>query len=404
LQDIMASNDGRCAILSAEGGIFDMMAGMYSGKPNLNVYLKGHAGDDIRVDRKGNAEDGTPEGSLIRNAALTVGVMVQPSVLSGLMQSRAFVGRGIPQRFLYSLPPGRVGEREVDTADVPDDVLRAYTEAVFAMGRWRPQTDTDGMVQAHSLELTDGARKAISSYELELDRRCAKGKGDLHSMSEWAGKLHGQVTRVAALLHLMEYVDHPTPWGTPISRDTMEKAIIFGAYAVEHARAAHQEMGSDPGEERAKKILDWVVGRGLRSFSRRDCQAGIWDCRKMPELEEALKVLVDRGYVRLKRVQGKTNRAKEVYEVNPAAFVADTVAATGEPYYSPVAEGGGLEEDVIPYQGLLPAHDPEPAADDETGIGDDDTVLCQDTDGNWMYGKREEVISEEVDWIDKPGW
>ena len=44
---------GRLAIVSAEGGIFEQIAGRYSksGMPNLDVFLKGHAGDDIRVDR-----------------------------------------------------------------------------------------------------------------------------------------------------------------------------------------------------------------------------------------------------------------------------------------------------------------------------------------------------------------
>jgi len=53
LGNLMAENDGRMAILSAEGGIFDMMAGRYSnGIPNLDIYLKGHAGDALRIERR----------------------------------------------------------------------------------------------------------------------------------------------------------------------------------------------------------------------------------------------------------------------------------------------------------------------------------------------------------------
>ena len=41
--------------MSAEGGVFDLMAGRYSatGMPNFEVFLKGHAGDTIIVDRVG---------------------------------------------------------------------------------------------------------------------------------------------------------------------------------------------------------------------------------------------------------------------------------------------------------------------------------------------------------------
>ena len=50
---LLAEQGGRLAVLSAEGGIFATMAGRYSGGvPSLEVFLKGHAGDLLRVDRK----------------------------------------------------------------------------------------------------------------------------------------------------------------------------------------------------------------------------------------------------------------------------------------------------------------------------------------------------------------
>ena len=42
---LLAEQDGRLAVLSAEGGIFTTIAGRYSTAPNLKVFLKGHAGD-----------------------------------------------------------------------------------------------------------------------------------------------------------------------------------------------------------------------------------------------------------------------------------------------------------------------------------------------------------------------
>ena len=48
-----AGGQGRMAILSPEGDVFDIMAGRYkqNAGPNLGVYLKGHAGDPLNVDR-----------------------------------------------------------------------------------------------------------------------------------------------------------------------------------------------------------------------------------------------------------------------------------------------------------------------------------------------------------------
>ena len=53
LATLLHHNAGRMAVMSPEGDVFDMMAGRY-GKTGANcfaVYLRGHAGDDLRVDR-----------------------------------------------------------------------------------------------------------------------------------------------------------------------------------------------------------------------------------------------------------------------------------------------------------------------------------------------------------------
>ena len=51
---LMATHGGRIAVLSAEGDVFATLTGTrYSAAPNLGVFLKGHAGDKIQVDRKG---------------------------------------------------------------------------------------------------------------------------------------------------------------------------------------------------------------------------------------------------------------------------------------------------------------------------------------------------------------
>ena len=50
---MLAEQGGRIASMSPEGGVFDLMAGLYSksGMPQFGVYLIGHAGDNLRVDR-----------------------------------------------------------------------------------------------------------------------------------------------------------------------------------------------------------------------------------------------------------------------------------------------------------------------------------------------------------------
>lgn len=57
LVSILAENDGKTAIFSTEGGIFDMLKGIYTKYVNIDVFLKSYSGDPIRVDRIGRASD-----------------------------------------------------------------------------------------------------------------------------------------------------------------------------------------------------------------------------------------------------------------------------------------------------------------------------------------------------------
>jgi hypothetical protein len=119
---LLAQNDGRLAILSPEGGLFDLIAGRYSstGAPNLDHYLKGHAGDPIMVDRVSRA------GEIIPRPALTVGLAVQPEVLRNLMARPGFHGRGLLARFLYSVPTPHLGTRDVDAPPLPETIRTNY--------------------------------------------------------------------------------------------------------------------------------------------------------------------------------------------------------------------------------------------------------------------------------------
>lgn len=79
LTSVLVDNNGTAAVVSAESGIFDMLAGIYTKNVNIDVFLKSHSGDDIRVDRIGR-NSGT-----IFHPALIVLLALQPSVLSGMM-------------------------------------------------------------------------------------------------------------------------------------------------------------------------------------------------------------------------------------------------------------------------------------------------------------------------------
>ena len=87
LTTLLSENNGVMAVISAEGSIFDIIAGRYNSKINLDVWLKGHSGDEIRVDRKNRMVE------YISNPRLTT-VLAIPTSRIG---HRVFVSQGIPQ-------------------------------------------------------------------------------------------------------------------------------------------------------------------------------------------------------------------------------------------------------------------------------------------------------------------
>ena len=117
LASMISENDGRAAIFSPEGGIFDLLKGMYTRYVNIDVFLKGYSGDPIRVDRIGR------ESETIYNPVLTVMFMAQPSVLAGVMENGNFRGRGLTARFLYCVPESNVGHRKYRSMPIPEKSL-----------------------------------------------------------------------------------------------------------------------------------------------------------------------------------------------------------------------------------------------------------------------------------------
>src|SRR6266700_4577607 len=116
LATLLAQQGGRIALLSPEGGVVGQMAGRYSGArvpgANLGVYLKGHAGDRLRIDRVGRPSE------YVARPALTIGLAVQPEVLRTMAEIPELGGLGVLARFLYSLPASRMGARLEDPEPV----------------------------------------------------------------------------------------------------------------------------------------------------------------------------------------------------------------------------------------------------------------------------------------------
>jgi hypothetical protein len=308
LAKLICEHDGRMAVMSAEGDVFEIMAGRYSEGANFGIYLKGHAGDSLRVNRLGRGPD------YVESPALTLGLCVQPDVVESLSQKPGFRGRGLLGRFLYSIPISRLGSREIEPPAVPEYVLKDYERRMMELLDLPRATDADGKPYANILKLAPEARAVLQSFEAALEPKLKAG-GELDAITDWAAKLAGAVARLAGCLHLVTFP--ADPWLTPITATTMKAAVALGHYFTKHAEAAFCLMGADPTTNDAKRAVAWIERNGCTDFTRRDlCQA----LRvKAADLTESLKLLIEHDYIR-PRLEPTRSGPGRKHTAGPYAF------------------------------------------------------------------------------------
>lgn len=305
LTSLMAANGGVFSVISTEGGIFDIMAGRYSNKANIDIWLKGHCGDAIYVDRM------TRDAECILHPALSAILSIQPSVLDEIMTNATMTGRGLIARFLYASPPSRIGGRTFRTPPVPPDVSAAYRSLIFHLMAL-PYTD-----EPQTLYLSEKAFDRMADYFLEHERFLA---GEGQAISDWASKYIGAVLRIAGLLHGAEMGDGERE----ISVATMNRAIQIGKYFLAHSGYAYSMMGTDLSIQKAKFVLAKLKKKNITIIKRSElfqmCRGKFF--KKTEEIFPTLELLEAHGYLRLEEPERQSvGRPADVkIFVNPAVF------------------------------------------------------------------------------------
>ena len=306
---VLSEQQGRIASMSPEGGVFDLMAGMYSktGAPQFDVYLKGHAGDDLVTDR-------VSRGSVrVARPALTCAYAIQPQVIKGLADKKAFRGRGLLGRFLYAVPESRIGQREIGAAPIPPSVRESYHETVQSLAATKSEA---------ALGLRSDALTMFEQWEGEIEDMLADG-GEMELVRDWGAKLAGATLRLAGVLHCVEHC----PDGQ-INAKTVSAAIELARYLIPHAvhTLSMMEARENSDDENAIYLLKWIQKGEYQDFTKREAQQQRRN--RFPtagDIDPVLKCLTKRGYIRPAAAQKpRAGRPSEPYEVNPALRVNQT--------------------------------------------------------------------------------
>jgi len=308
LTSLLAENNGTIAVFSTEGGFFDIFSGMYNKKgANIDTLLKAHEGGSIRVDRKGR------EHEKIDKPALTMLLAAQKSVLEGVLNNPVFTGRGLTARFLYSIPTSLMGSRPAETDAIPSKLKAKYKKLIFCLLKIPMQDNR----KPYYLKLDADANAVQKDFFNWVEPQLI---GELADMKGWSPKLSGMALRIAGILHCITHFN--APHEHLVSADTMNRAIAIGKYFLEHAKYTFSLMGADKNIQDAKYILRRLEGQNELRLKISEIQRLCKHFKKQAEMQPALELLMEYGYIKMKFGKKDTGGRPEgiYYELNPLHF------------------------------------------------------------------------------------
>ncbi|MBE4716756.1 YfjI family protein [Pseudarthrobacter sp. AB1] len=324
LTSLAADNGGKISVASAEGGIFDIFAGRYSGgMPNMDILLKGHAGDAMTVDRKGRPSE------RIESVCLNMNLTVQPAVLRQIGSGSPEKSKGELERFLFTVPKSSVGFRSVDSRPVPAAVKAAYYHHVSALARAGAEPGEPLLIR-----LDPDATKLFTDWQrvIEADLRPNGLLGDPRVIG-WGSKLAGTTARFAGILHLASGKSADEL----VSADTADCAAAMAEHFAQHALAAFHLMSLSDPHKKAKELRMIIIINKFYSFTERDLltKASRSVFPDALAIKEALAILLDHEWVfrvEMPDQPGPGRKPSQMYVPHRSIFDQSHTAAVSAQY------------------------------------------------------------------------
>ena len=285
---LLQSQDGVFALVSAEGGGLFENIGRYSDKGGLELYLNGYSGDRVCIDRK-------MSGSIVINKpTLSIIAPVQPSVIADLFSDKQKSGRGLLSRILFVKCHSRVGSRKAISRPLDERIAANYRDLCHHMLN---------MEEGENLVYDADGFNVYKAFFEEIEPQLKPDTGELSFMADWAGKLHGQMTRLAGLIHCINAFEQgKSPTNTAINAYEASAAVELARFYLAHARAVYSEQAESPTTSNARYLWGKILSLSSSIIDRRELTRKTQG-KKDFDLEESINTLVERGYIRIDNVQ-----------------------------------------------------------------------------------------------------
>ena len=294
----LARQSEKMGILDHEGGIFDILSGLYSGRtPNIDIFLKGYDGDAYNVLRRGAGN------ILLKNPLLTIGIMTQPEKLATAVKNKEFMSRGLMHRFLFSFPE-KQNRINISSPDIPEDIAKLYRNVIKIL----LERQKNKLIPV--MQFDEETKDLFINYHNHIQLLKAEAEYST-DFQEWLSKHFSRSLRIAGILHLFE--ESPDK---KINALTVQRAVTIAEWAEAHARKTLCESVSETEEERnAKYVLEKIRTSKETELTKRELMR---KCRKLSQAEyiETLEILSEMNYIRIE-TEKTVRKPKEIVKINP---------------------------------------------------------------------------------------
>lgn len=255
LVQALHDNNECIGMLVAEDNLFAQIAGMYSGTPNLGIYLSSYDEEEYIVNRVGKGV------RALWNPALSIGMLVQPHVVEGAANIPGARSSGLLGRWIFATPKSRMGHRQIETPALDTDAVAAWGDTIRHILEMPVRPENMPVVQ-----VGEEARLILNSFRAWIEPLQEEIVGRYAHMTDWTGKIAGTVLRLSGIYHVAagRSVDEP------ISAETMTLAVTLARWACKHAEYVHRVWRTTAAVPGVEWILKWLRLRTADTFTRRD--------------------------------------------------------------------------------------------------------------------------------------
>ena len=282
----MSINDEKMAVMSDEGGIFDILMGAYSkGDPNIKILLDAYDGSPYSVSRISR------DNIVLQSPLLTMGLMTQPLQFRKIASRELFLGKGFLQRFLFSHPKSMIGKRSFESQEIPHKVQEEYNRLVHNLLRIsRPESSTLPV-----LECDERAKSIFKQYHDYIESQSTHG-GCFESICGWSSKHLARALRIAGIYHIVKHGEKGLH--LKVSEETAKQAVTLARWCEAQAiYALVNAQSNNQTKSNAIKIAEWLKAEGETQYTKTDIINKFRHLHDANLLNPALDLLEQNNYI-----------------------------------------------------------------------------------------------------------